>query len=261
MKEVERERNKQFAIDHTALMLKQYEKRIKNSFSRTIMYGVDAVVPLFVGYPDDLPKVEISFTPEDIVSAIFNHANGNTAILDFASYKEPCGGFMKGDMGQEECICMASNLYNIVVKFDDTFYDWNKRHLEHGLYMNRALYVPDVVFGLEGHMPTRCNVITCAAPNIAGASSASMARHFKVKPVDNRRALQSRIKFVKMIAEENKIETLIAGAYGCGTFGQNPKQVAEFFEDVFERTTVKRLIFAVPKDDERNHNAFAERFS
>ena len=257
----EREKNEQFAIDHTALMFNTYEKRIQNSYERTIKYGVGCVTPLYVGYPKDLEKVKIEVYPEDIVTAIFDRSEGNTAILESASYKSPGGGFMRGRLNEEESICRASNLYNVISKFDEDFYRWNNDHLEYGYYCNRALFVPDIVFGLEGHMPTRCSVIVCAPPNVAAASAAAKARHFKFKLVDNRRALYERIRFAKLIAEENKIETLIVGPYGCGDNGQNPREVADFFADVFKNTVVKRLIFAISREDERNYTAFAERLS
>ena len=46
---------------------------------------------------------------------------------------------------------------------------------------------------------------------------------------ENKKALFARIKFVLDIAEENHVETLILGAFGCGVFGQDAKTTALYF--------------------------------
>ena len=248
-------RSKQ-ARTHTALMGRKYDKRIKNSAHRTIIYGGDNISPMYVGYPEDIPSPEISVVDKDSVSAVFDCREGITAVLNFASYKNPGGMFVKGSSAQEECLCHSSDLYNILYTFDESYYSWNRKNVNHSLYTNRALYTPDVMFIAEDREPVRCNVITCAAPNWVAAK----AYNHETK-VNNRRALYSRIKFVKMIAEENNVETLIAGAFGCGVFGQNPEEVAKFFSDVFEHSVIKRLIFAVPSNIcGENYEAFVKQF-
>ena len=65
------------------------------------------------------------------------------------------------------------------------------------------------------------------------------------------------------IAAENKVDTLILGAFGCGVFKQDPEQVAlifdEFlstdFENVFET-----VIFAIPDRNSKNYKAFERVF-
>lgn len=244
------------ARTHTALMARKYEKRIKNSISRTIVYGGEQIMPICVGYPEEIPTPEIIVADTDSVSAIFDYKEGVTAVLSFASYKNPGGLFIKGNYAQEESLCHESNLYNVLYAFDDLYYKWNKKNINHSLYTNRALYSPDIIFVRDDIEPVRCDVITCASPNWSLAKS----YHHEQK-VNNRRALYSRIKFIKMIAEENHVETLILGAFGCGGFGQSPVEVAKFFADVFERSVVKRLVFAIPSEhNTENHEAFVNQF-
>ena len=163
--------------------------------------------------------------------------------------------FVRGSHAQEECLCSESNLYNILLKFDASYYAWNRKNenSNRSLYTNRALYTPDVVFIRDGLNPIRCDVITCAAPNYTIAKS-----YHHIRNLDNSRALYARIKFVKMIAEENNVDTLILGAFGCGIFGQKPDEVAKLFAFVFEKTVIKRLIFAIPAGD--NYEAFVSQF-
>ena len=54
------------------------------------------------------------------------------------------------------------------------------------------------------------------------------------------------------------METLIAGAFGCGVFAQKPEMVAHYFREYFSDTKVKAVIFAVPPD--RNYVAFEREF-
>lgn len=181
--------------------------------------------------------------------AACNLLNGRTAILNFASYRTPGGGFMKGAMAQEEALCHDSFLYNVLAEFRQDYYNWNIRHRNDSFYMNRAIYTPDVRF----HYNNRtfwCDVITCAAPNIG--------THKKITGellTKNSEELSSRIEFIYRIAQTEKVDTLILGAFGCGVFGQNPEEVSELFvkhSSLFSGD----IIFAVPEDNERNYRAF-----
>lgn len=44
----------------------------------------------------------ITVEPLDTVSAVFLHQQGKTAVLNFASYQKPGGGFLEGSSAQEE---------------------------------------------------------------------------------------------------------------------------------------------------------------
>lgn len=90
---------------------------------------------------------EVSVVDLDTVSAIFRYKRKEkrTAILNFASYKNAGGMFLQGSSAQEESLCHASFLYNVLSEFKD-YYAWNDKHKNRALYENRALYSPDVVF-------------------------------------------------------------------------------------------------------------------
>ena len=209
-------------------------------------------------------KPEFVFKNVDSVTAVLNFCEGKTAVLNFASYKNPGGGFMNGMMAQEEALCHESFLYNVLVRMS-SFYEYNREHMNRGLYENRAIYSPNVIFeryifpGIDGpevtnFRPTPCDVITCASPNnIMGA------RYHKFPPEENSRVLRKRIKFIKDIAEDQSVETLILGAFGCGVFMQDPEEVAQVFKETFETSAVKKIIMAVPG---HNHNTeiFRSRF-
>lgn len=66
-------------------------------------------------------------------------------VLNFASFTNPGGGFIDGAMAQEEAICHNSTLYNILVEKME-FYNENRLNENHGLYTDRAIYSPSVLF-------------------------------------------------------------------------------------------------------------------
>ena len=137
------------------------------------------------------------------------------------------------------------------------FYDWNNRHKNKALYLNRALYSPNIIFCNDGNCVS-CDVITCACPN----KSASQ-KYQNVSDKENTEVLKSRIKYVLDIAKDNNVDTLILGAYGCGVFGQDAKEVASIFREYLTTThkCFKRVIFAIPNGKDGNLEAFKKVFS
>lgn len=241
-----KELRKEKAIAHTDRMARKYRKEIEASIASTVIYGG----PLAMPEQDGETKTPVSaFVNTDTVSALLSHHEGKTAVLNFASYKNPGGGFLNGSMAQEEALCHESVLYNVISTFKD-YYAWNKEHNNRSLYENRMLYSPDVVFEKNGKS-VLADVITCASPNASAYGSVLK---------DNQVALKSRIEFIRNAAEYHAVDTLILGAYGCGVFGQDPKVVSTLFRQVFDQTSVKKLVYAVPGTDE-NARVFRDFFS
>ena len=174
--------------------------------------------------------------------------DGPVCLLNFASYNNPGGGFMRGSLAQEESICHCSNLYQELARRED-YYKWNREHKNRGLYMNRALYSRNVVMGGK-----HIDVLTCAAPN------ASVGKKYGAFTFgENSVALDSRINFVLKVALDNKCETLVLGAFGCGVFGQDPWEVARLFRKHIQHTYAmqfENIVFAIPDREGANYMAF-----
>jgi len=151
-------------------------------------------------------------------------------------------------------LCHESNLYNILSQFQDGFYKPNLKCLNRSLYQNKALYSKDVLF-LHNQQELKCDVITCAAPNYKAA------HRFKgVQSQENFITLESRIKFVIDIAEEQQVETLILGAFGCGVFGQDPKEVSQLFKKYLNKTKyIRNVIYAIPNSNRDSNYAIFKR--
>ena len=124
------------------------------------------------------------------------------------------------------------------------------------MYTDRAIYSPHIPFDdSEKDHYFVFDVLTCAAPNLAVARRQLPAEILKDK---NREILRSRVQFIKDITEENKVSTLILGAWGCGVFAQDSNDVALLFAEAFKKTTVKRIVYAVPGSvDDKNYRSFS----
>lgn len=183
------------------------------------------------------------------LDAALRYRDGKTCVLNFASFKNPGGGFLRGAVAQEEYLCQNSTLYNVLSKFP-AYYEKNRLNTNDALYWNRAIYSPGIII-----LPseTKIDVLSCTAPNVR-ASHASDTKKTK--------ALVSRIKFVLDILEKEECDTVILGAFGCGVFGNDPKLVAETFKR--QRVLLRgfsKVIFAIPNELSVNHHAFKEVFN
>lgn len=249
----------QKAQQHYKDVMQRFPQEIASSISFTKRYDPNSY--WFIE-PRELliDSRSIKLVPRDSVSCLFEEPIvGRTAILNFASYKTPGGGFLSGMTTQEESLCHASTLYPVLLAFDNhNYYEWNRHNLNKGLYTNRALYSFGIVFERQDKR-RYADVLTCAAPNC------SVARYrCGVSLTDNDAALQDRITFMLNVAEENHVDTLILGAWGCGVFGQNPYTVAEMLYNTICQNPYKFSIvyFAVPGGSEDgNYVAFEEVLS
>ena len=162
--------------------------------------------------------------------------------------------FYKGSKAQEECLCHESYLYNVLKEFDDTFYEWNRRHKNKSLYLNRALYSDSVMF-MRGDEFRYCDVITCAFPNKKASQ-----KYCGTSDEENSKVLRDRIDFILKIAKDNLVEILILGAGGCGVFGQDPYEVAQIFKELLttKYKCFDKVIFAIPDKNGENYIAFKE---
>lgn len=234
------------AVEWTEWMQSKYPLSIKDCINNTEIFT--NTIPKY-DIRDKLNN-EIVIEDADTVSSIFTHQNdGKIAALNFASYKNAGGCFLGGSTAQEECLCHASYLYN-VLKECNSYYKYNNKHKNNALYTNRALYSPKIRF-FKGNSITTCDIITCAAPNYYAAK-----KYLNIDTNLNSKALKQRIKFVLDIAEYKNVDTLILGAFGCGVFGQDPREVATIFNEELKTHNFNKIIFAIPSGHNDNYYWF-----
>ena len=248
-----KEERAKLAQNHTKEMEDLYKDEIDDCIDETLAYNTNSKFT-----EKRLNNKQIIIVDEiDSVGAVFKYVNINeiTAVLNFASYNNPGGNFINGSKAQEECLCHESYLYN-VLKGRIGYYKINHKNKNKSLYTDRALYSPNVRFTKECK-DVFCDVITCAAPNKTAAQ-----KYYNVSDEENSEVLKERIEFVLKIAQDNGVDNLILGAYGCGVFGQDPLEVAKIFKEFLsgKYKCFNKVIFAIPSRLEMNYRCFKRIF-
>ncbi len=164
------------------------------------------------------------------------------AVLAFASFTNPGGGYIQGYLGQEATLCADSYLYNVLDKQRKWYGENRRRNINCELYRNRALVVPAVRFD-RNHVHAYADVIVAAAPNAKRAR-----QEYRVSDDALLDALRDRIRFVLAICDELGREKLVLGAWGCDNNGFDAEAVAELFRKELASGDfkVKQVFFAVP---------------
>ena len=192
-----------------------------------------------------LPKVTV--LDASATQAILDNGRGyaqfcDMAVLAFASFTNPGGGYIQGYLGQEATLCADSYLYNVLDKQRKWYGENRRRNINCELYRNRALVVPAVRFD-RNHVHAYADVIVAAAPNVKRAR-----QEYRVSDDALLDALRDRIRFVLAICDELGREKLVLGAWGCDNNGFDAEAVAELFRKELASGDfkVKQVFFAVP---------------
>ncbi|MCC2670475.1 MAG: hypothetical protein K0Q72_2946, partial [Armatimonadetes bacterium] len=147
--------------------------------------------------------------------------------LNFASAKNPGGGFLKGSQAQEESLVRSSALYPSLLR-GEQYYQLHRAG-ESMLYTDSMIYSPacPIFRDDEGRLleePRLAGFITSAAPN-AGAALDSRPEELPLIPETFRR----RSEYVLALAASEGYQRMVLGAWGCGVFRNDPGVVASAF--------------------------------
>lgn len=190
---------------------------------------------------------EVTVLDASATQAILDNGRGyaqfcDMAVLAFASFTNPGGGYIQGYLGQEATLCADSYLYNVLDKQRKWYGENRRRNINCELYRNRALVVPAVRFA-RNHVHAYADVIVAAAPNVKRAR-----QEYRVSDDALLDALRDRIRFVLAICDELGREKLVLGAWGCDNNGFDAEAVAELFRKELASGDfkVKQVFFAVP---------------
>lgn len=117
---------------------------------------------------------EVTVLDASATQAILDNGRGyaqfcDMAVLAFASFTNPGGGYIQGYLGQEATLCADSYLYNVLDKQRKWYGENRRRNINCELYRNRALVVPAVRFD-RNHVHAYADVIVAAAPNVKRAA-------------------------------------------------------------------------------------------
>ncbi|MFD5715246.1 TIGR02452 family protein [Streptomyces pharetrae] len=201
------------------------------------VYLADAVEAARAGTrihgPDPVPAppapgadILIEVTGESSLQAARRLGPG-TAALDFASARNPGGGYLNGAQAQEEALCRASALYTCLLRAPE-FYGHHRTHRD-PFYTDRVVHAPAVpVFrddrGRLLDEPFTVGFLAAAAPN-AGVVRRTVPHRAAELPG----ALATRAERVLETAAAHGYRRLVLGAWGCGVFENDPARVAGAF--------------------------------
>jgi uncharacterized protein (TIGR02452 family) len=214
----------------------------------TRLHGPDPVpVP---GYAPG-PGARCTVTGEDSLAAarrLVAAGGGPVAVLNFASARNPGGGYVNGAQAQEEALCRASALYTCLLRAP-AYYEHHRAHRD-PFYSHRVIHSPAVpVFrdprGALLDEPWQAGFLTSPAPNAGVIARTLPERAGEVGPV-----LDARAERVLETAVAEGYRRLVLGAWGCGVFRNEPGRVARAFADLLLpggrfHTAVDEAVFAV----------------
>ncbi|WP_040950959.1 TIGR02452 family protein [Gorillibacterium massiliense] len=182
-----------------------------------------------------LPQAAItSVTNEATVKAILDYAEAGkerVGVLNFASAKNPGGGFLNGAMAQEESLAASGGLYKTQLR-NEGYYMAN-RACQSMMYTDHAIYSPDVVFFRDQQFdlikqPVTASVLTLPAVNYGQVLLKGE------DPLQAERVMKDRMRLALTIFAHKNDKDLILGAYGCGVFRNDPVKVARWWRELLE---------------------------
>ncbi|WP_326625423.1 MULTISPECIES: TIGR02452 family protein [unclassified Streptomyces] len=203
------------------------ERTLAAALSGTRLYGPD---PVPVAALDTDRTAVIEVTGESSLQAarrMTGEGPGRIAVLNYASARNPGGGYLNGAQAQEEALCRGSALYATLLRAPD--YYARHRAERSAFYTDRVIHSPGVpVFrddrGRLLDTPYTVGFLTSPAPNAGVIRSRTPQDAHRIPA-----ALASRAERVLEVAAVRGYRRLVLGAWGCGVFMNDPAQVAGVF--------------------------------
>lgn len=167
----------------------------------------------------------------DAIRMLSAEGKGNIGVLNFASAKNPGGGFINGAMAQEESLAASSTLYKTLTA-NEEYYRVNRANGSM-MYTDYGIYSPDVTFFRDGRFrlaadPVKASVLTMPAVNMGQVQQKGEDME------EAKRVMRQRMKLTLAIFARQGAKNLVLGAYGCGVFRNDPVQVAMWWKEIFQ---------------------------
>lgn len=166
----------------------------------------------------------------------------NPVLLNFASATSAGGGFLNGSRAQEEYLARSSCLYESLR--DNPMYGFHGRQ-DDPLYSNYVIYSPGVpVFrGDDGNLLAEPWTVSMLTSPAVHAYQVRAERRDRIAP-----AMWERILKVLSAGLEHGHDGIVLGAWGCGAFGCDGKEIAGLFARALGenfRGAYRRVSFAI----------------
>lgn len=226
-------------------------KELNDSIYNSLLYRPNELESLLTKVEEfSNSKTIIEVTSDTTLNAsmkLFEEGYQDVVCLNFASAKNPGGGFLTGSRAQEESIARSSGLYPTINQMNE-MYNYNRKN-KTGFYSDYMIFSPKVpVFRHDnGYLldkPYLLSVITSPAVNAGIVREREKDKFNQIEKV-----MYSRILKILAVAKAQKQEALVLGAFGCGVFGNNPVMVAKLFKEALKdnrfENQLKKVVFAI----------------
>ena len=217
--------------------------------------------------PNNNFKPTYEVVNESVIDTIFrigrDTPNCIYGILNFASAKNPGGGFLNGAVAQEEALAISSDLYNSQLQAPK-FYESNRR-FRSSLYLHNMIYSHGIKFIRDAQLntvrtPVIANVLTLPAVNAGAYYKNEKGSKSTVISV-----METRIRYILKLFAAKGNRTIVLGAFGCGVFGNDPADVAGIFYKLLKEENLEKqfehIIFAIYDPKGQQYNIFKRKFN
>ena len=171
------------------------------------------------------------YTPEE-------ETRRRIGVLNFASAKNPGGGFQSGAQAQEESIARSSTLYpSLICSAGEKFYAPHKKDPKGGYYSHAMIFSPNVtVFRTDSGKfidPIQIDIVTSAAVN-AGVARRTLNGQVagEAEEVKIGKVMKERMGRILFLFEKHGIKDLVLGSFGTGVFQNKVSLVAAIWAEL-----------------------------
>jgi len=189
-------------------------------------------------------KAKFSVLNASVVRVVHDLCRKNISpgVLNFASAKNPGGGFLNGSMAQEEALAMASGLYNTQLQ-NFGYYETNRCSLS-PFYETGAIYSPHVPFFRDENYALVSNVNTASVLTMP-AVNMHKVHQMRGDIQEAELTMKCRMRMVLAIFSMFGDKNIVLGAYGCGVFRNDPRNVALWWHELLIDEGYERLFDSV----------------
>lgn len=229
----------------------ELSESFKKAIDGTVLYNPNHFLKLNDQTHTPKQELRIAVTSESTTAAaqrlVADEGESRVVALNFASAKNPGGGFISGAKAQEEDLSRCSALYPCLLT-QPRYYEEN-RASGSLLYLDYIIYSPDVPFFRDQTLqlvekPFLVSIITAPAPNAGEVLRRDPSAKAQISETLKRRATK-----VLQVAKDQQHQTLILGAWGCGVFRNQPTEVAKVFDELLKSSAFshafERVVFAI----------------
>lgn len=211
-------------------------------------------------------STEIDVVNKDCLEVAIDLVNKgfNPAVLNMASRRNPGGGVTTGAGAQEETLFRRTNLFRSLYQFAPYAqqYGLEKSHYQYPLHRDfGGVYTPNAMVFRESeaygyklmNKPLKLSFIS-----VAGMNRPQLIYEDTAIAPQLVYAVKNKIRTILAIGLDNKHDSLVLGAFGCGAFRNPPKHIAYLFHEVLNEDEFKnkfrRIVFAIIDDHNTCHS-------